>query len=128
MKGGIGWRLITSALDRYPWKFYLTFLSQEIDIKLCQIYMKTHIYTFLNRNSWFKQIICSKYATNRKLVGQKFSWEDIALDDATLHHLKTKISQRNLNVTWRVQKIDHVIQTETHDHYTALPLVGVLVT
>ena len=34
-KGGIGWKLITLALDRDPWKFYLMFLSREIDIKLC---------------------------------------------------------------------------------------------
>jgi len=28
----------------------------------------------------------------------------------------------------RVQYTGHVKQTETHDHYTALPMVGVLVT
>jgi len=27
MKGGIGWKLITLALDRDPWKFYMMFLS-----------------------------------------------------------------------------------------------------
>ena len=34
----------TLALDRDPWKLYLMFLSREIDIKLCQIYTKIHIY------------------------------------------------------------------------------------
>ena len=42
------------------------FLSREIDIKLCQIFMKIHIFTILFRNGRFKQIIFSKYATNRK--------------------------------------------------------------
>ena len=40
MKGGIDWKLITLALDRDPWKLYLMFLSQEIDLQLCQIYTK----------------------------------------------------------------------------------------
>ena len=30
-----GWKLITLALDRDPWKLYLMRLSREIDIKLC---------------------------------------------------------------------------------------------
>ena len=34
MKGGIGRKLITFALDRDPWKLYLVFLSRGIDIKL----------------------------------------------------------------------------------------------
>ena len=33
MKGGIGWKLITLALDRDPWKLYLMFLSREIDLQ-----------------------------------------------------------------------------------------------
>jgi len=45
MKGGIGWKLITLALDLDPWKLYLMFLSREIDIQLCQIYTKINIYT-----------------------------------------------------------------------------------
>jgi len=67
IKGGISWKLITLALDRDPWKLYLMFLSREIDIKLC-LYTKIHIYTYtvLYRNSRFKQIIFSKYATNLK--------------------------------------------------------------
>ena len=44
MKGGIGWKLITFALDRDPWKFYLMFLSREIDLQLCQIYTKINIF------------------------------------------------------------------------------------
>ena len=32
------------------------FLSREIDIKLCQIYTKIHIYTILYKNSRIKQI------------------------------------------------------------------------
>ena len=47
MKGGIDWKLITLALDRVAWKFYLMFLSREIDLQLCQIYTKIKIYTIL---------------------------------------------------------------------------------
>ena len=57
MNGGIGWKLITLALDRDPWKLYLMFQSREIDIKLCQLYTKINIYTILNKSSRFKQII-----------------------------------------------------------------------
>ena len=77
MKGGIGWKLITLALERDPWNVYLKFLSREIDIKLCQFYAKIHIYTISYRNSRFKQLIFSIYATN----------------------LKTKISHRKLIFT-----------------------------
>ena len=50
MKGGIDWKLITLALDRDPWKLYLMFLSQEIDLQLRQI----NIYTILYKSSEFK--------------------------------------------------------------------------
>ena len=66
MKGGIGWKLITLALEGDPWNVYLKFLSREIDIKLCQFYTKIHIYTISCRNSRFKQLIFSIYATNLK--------------------------------------------------------------
>ena len=45
---------------------YLTFLSREIDIKLCQNYTKIYIYEILYKSSRFKQIIFSKSATNLK--------------------------------------------------------------
>ena len=54
MKGGIGWKQITLALDCDPWKLYLMFLSRETDLQLCQIYTKINIYTILyclTRNS-----------------------------------------------------------------------------
>ena len=38
---------ITLALDRYPLKLYLMFISGEIDIKLCQIYMKIHMHIYI---------------------------------------------------------------------------------
>jgi len=64
MKGGIGWKLITLAHDRDPWKFYLMLLSREIDIKLCQIYTKINIYAILYKSSGFKkdqiQQICNQ--------------------------------------------------------------------
>ena len=47
MKGGIGWKLITLALDPDPWKLYLMCLPREIDLQLCQIYTKINIYTIL---------------------------------------------------------------------------------
>ena len=42
------------------------FLSQEIDIKLCQNYTKTYIYEIWYKISSIKQIIFNKYATNLK--------------------------------------------------------------
>ena len=54
MKGGIEWKLITLALDREPWKFYLMFLSREVDLQLCKIYTKINIYTILYKSSGFK--------------------------------------------------------------------------
>ena len=53
------------------------FLSQGIDLQLCQIYTKINIYTILYKSSGFKKIKFSKYSTN----------------------LKTMISQRKLIVT-----------------------------
>ncbi len=44
MKVGIGWKLITLALDRDQRKLYMMFLFREIDLKLCQIYTKIRIY------------------------------------------------------------------------------------
>jgi len=40
MKEGIGWKLITLALDHDPWKLYLMFLSRETDLQLSQINTK----------------------------------------------------------------------------------------
>ena len=56
MKGGIGWKLITLALDRDPWKLYLMFLSREIDKQLCHIYMKINVYTILYESMKIDQI------------------------------------------------------------------------
>ena len=39
------------------------FLSREIDIKLCKIYTKGHIFAILYKSCRFKQIIFSKYET-----------------------------------------------------------------
>ena len=47
MKGGIGWNLSILGIDRDPWEFYVMFLSQEIDIKLCQICTKIYKYEIL---------------------------------------------------------------------------------
>ena len=77
MKMGIGWKLITLALHRDPWKLYLMFLSRETDLQLCQIYTKINIDTILYKSRGFKKIKFSKYATN----------------------LKTMISQRKLIIT-----------------------------
>ena len=44
---GIGWKLITLALDRDPRKLYMMFLFREIDLKLCQIYTKIRIYIYI---------------------------------------------------------------------------------
>ena len=42
------------------------FWSQEIEIKLCQIYTKIHIYAILYKSCSMKQIIFHKYETNLK--------------------------------------------------------------
>ena len=40
MKECIGWNLSFLGVNWDPLEFYLMFLSREIDIKLCQIYIK----------------------------------------------------------------------------------------
>jgi len=40
LKGGTGWNLRISGVERYLLDIYLMFLSREIDVKLCQIYTK----------------------------------------------------------------------------------------
>ena len=42
------------------------FLSREIDIKLCQIFTKIHLYAILYKSWSIKQIIFNKYAMNLK--------------------------------------------------------------
>jgi len=41
---------------------YLMFLTREIDLKLCQIYTKIHIYAILYKSCNINQIIFNKYA------------------------------------------------------------------
>ena len=55
MKGGIGWSLRTSGVDRDMKEFYLMFLSREIDIKLCQNNTKTFVYKVWYKILSFKQ-------------------------------------------------------------------------
>jgi len=86
MKGGIGWNLRISGVERYLYDIYQMLLSREIDIKLCQNYTKTYI--------------CKLYV--------RFTWPELP--------------------SMAVQYNGHVIQTETCDNNTALPLVGILVT
>ena len=40
----------------------------EIDMKLCQVFTKIHIYPILYKSCSIKQIIYSKYATNLKMT------------------------------------------------------------
>ena len=42
------------------------FLSREIDIKLCQIDTKIHLYAIVYKSCSIKQIIFNKYETNLK--------------------------------------------------------------
>ena len=53
-KGVIGWNLRISGVEWYIKDFYPMFLSQEIDIKLCQIYTKIHIYAILYKSCSIK--------------------------------------------------------------------------
>ena len=54
------------------------FLSREIDVKLCHIYTKMHIYAILYKSYSIKQIIFNKYATILK---------------TTISHSKLRISR-----------------------------------
>ena len=68
MKGGIGWKLITLALDNDPGKLYLMFLSREIDLQLCQIYTKINLYTILYKSSRFK---FSSYSASKQPIWKR---------------------------------------------------------
>ena len=79
MKGGIGWNLRISGVERYLYDIYLMFLSWEIDIKLCQSYTKI-------KSCIIKQIIFNNYATNLKTTIShchwlKFWWCDAGYTD-----------------------------------------------
>ena len=86
---------------------YLMFLSREIDIKLCQIFTKIHIYAILYKSWRIKQIIFNKYATNQK----------------------TTISHRSLRISGLlllyflfifcilIDKIDNIITFSTYSPY-----------
>ena len=55
------------------------FLSREMNIKLCQIYTKIHIYAILYNGCRFKQIIFSKYETNLKTTITQRSLKNLGL-------------------------------------------------
>ena len=120
-----------------PWKFYLMFLSREIDIKLCQIFTKIHKYTILYKSSRFKQIIFSKYANNLKttisqrsliVTGFLLLFLFLLLIDIIDKIILKSVSHDQNSHQWRCSILTgHVIQKGTGDQYTALPLVGVLV-
>ena len=66
MKGSIGYNLRISGVERYIKDIYLMFLFRKIDITLCQMYTKIHIYAILYKRCNMKQIIFQKYETNLK--------------------------------------------------------------
>ena len=78
-------------------------LSREIDIKLCQMYTKIHIYAILYKSCRIKQIIFNKYATN----------------------LKTTISDRSLRIlglllfyfVFLIDIIDNIITNSPYNPY-----------
>ena len=67
------------GFDRDPCKFYMVFLSREIDIKLCQVYTKIDPYKILYKNSRFKRIIFSKYTTNLNTTISQRSLRNLGL-------------------------------------------------
>ena len=79
IKGGLGWNLSILGVDRDPWEFYLMILSREIDVKLCQMYMKIYICKILYKNSRFKLIIFRKYTTNLKTTISQRSLRNVGL-------------------------------------------------
>ena len=119
---------------------YMMFLSREIDIKQCQIYTKflyVYIYTILYRNSEFKQIIFSKYATNPKTIVTQvlskyyflifiFIFNRFLIINDIIYKSVLRTSQELPPM--RVQYSGHVSLSVSRDHYTALSLAGVLVT
>ena len=79
MKEGIGCKLIILALDRDPWKFYLMFLSQEIDVKLCQILIDiidNNIYKSVLRHKNSCRNFLETGTSDRTLMGpdQELKW------------------------------------------------------
>ena len=128
------------------------FLSREIDIKLCQNYTKTNICHISFKSCSIKQTIFSKYATNLKTIISHRSLRILGVEryiyktsicmmflsreiDIKLcqNYSKTYICKIYVRITrpelppMTVQYTGHMIQTETRDNDTALPLVGVLV-
>ena len=113
-------------------KFYLMFLSREIDLKLFQNYTIFKICRI-------KQIIFNKYATNLKTTISQRVWET---QICSYYYLNLII----INFSFLIDIIDNIIYasgtchqnsnqlqcskvvTETLDQYTAMPLVIVLVT
>ena len=105
------------------------FLSQEIDIKLCQRYTKYYILEIWYRNQSYKQIIFSKYATNLKNdnnseVPKQLRYTSIII---RIHYLFIFYRYNwkydwNVCITWltfppmAVKYQCHAIHTETRGH------------
>ena len=79
MKGGIGWNLSILGVDWDPLKFNLMFLSQEIDIKLCQIYTKIYIYKIWKQQYPRGIYYIINYRSDRTLMGHDQELEGSAI-------------------------------------------------
>ena len=117
------------------------FLSREIDIKLCQIYTKTFICKILYNICIIKQIIFNKHATNLKttiyrrnlrtsgLLRLLFEFNNFSfLKDIIDNIIYTSGSWGRELQPMAVQYYCHLSSSVSRDHYTVLPLEGVLVT
>ena len=136
-----GWNLKILGIDWDLYKFYLMFLSREIDLKLFQNYAKMYIFKICR----IKQIIFNKYATNLKPTISQRVWETqicsyynlnliiinfsflIDIFDNTIYASGTCHQNSNQLQCSIIDMRLHLYHMTT-DQYTALLLEGVLVT
>ena len=126
MKGGIGWKLITLALDRGPWKLCLMFLSREIDIQLCQIYKKNMInicqifnlqQKWVDSFWWFQKIIIQTLFSNilkhlqeismkKFRSGKNWLYQKVSLKKILWRSKKTRRQKETKQAPMAVQQIE----------------------
>ena len=79
MKGGISWNLVTQELIQTLASSIWRSCPEKKIKKMGQIYTKIGVYQNFYKNSRFKQIIFSKYATNLKTTISQRSLSNLGL-------------------------------------------------
>ena len=144
MERGIGWKLIILDNDSDPWKLYLMFLSREIDIKLSQMN-----WVFDTNSDFIIPISLQPIVVDLRYFKIWILLHQIILvwNIKSLQHQFPKIGIRKFEFVTKAQflytkfhvyaartptkeseSIGPVSLSVSRDQYTALPLVGVLVT